>query len=123
MFLFLKNLIDSQDGQILYILSLIAIAMIIDFFTGTIAAKINPSIDFVSKKGINGILRKLCSMIVMIFFVPVAVLLPNDTGIALLYVTYLGYLLFEVTSVLENLKKMGIDVDLLRNFIEHFKEK
>lgn len=123
MFIFLKNLMESQDGQILYILGLIAIAMIIDFFTGTIAAKINPSIDFVSKKGINGILRKLCSMIVMIFFVPLSILLPNDTGIALLYVTYLGYLLFEITSVLENLKKMGMDVDLFKRFVEQLKKK
>ncbi|MGT2963843.1 phage holin family protein [Streptococcus acidominimus] len=123
MFLFLQNLIESQDGKIFYILGLIACAMIIDFFTGAIAAKINPDIDFVSKIGINGILRKLCSMIVMIFFVPVAILLPSETGIALLYVMYLGYLLFELTSILENLKKMGLEVRLFKDFLDVFKKK
>lgn len=121
MFDFLKELVGTQDGKILFILALIAGAMIIDFLTGTVAAKINDKIKFVSQKGIDGILRKIVSMIVMVFFIPISILLPNDTGVAMLYTLYLGYLMFELVSILENLKKMGVKVDLFKNFLDGFK--
>ena len=114
---FLRELIGTQDTKILFVLGLIAAAMIIDFLTGTVAAKINKDILFESQKGINGILRKICSMIVMIFFIPVSILLPEGIGVGLVYVLYLGYLVLELKSILENLKKMGIDTSLFNNFI------
>lgn len=114
---FLRELIGTQDTKILFVLGLIAAAMIIDFLTGTVAAKINKDIIFESQKGINGILRKICSMIVMIFFIPVSILLPEGIGVGLVYVLYLGYLVLEIKSILENLKKMGIDTSLFNNFV------
>lgn len=114
---FLRELIGTQDTKILFVLGLIAAAMIIDFLTGTVAAKINKNIIFESQKGINGILRKICSMIVMIFFIPVSILLPEGIGIGLIYVLYVGYLVMELKSILENLKKMGIDTSLFNNFV------
>lgn len=113
---FLRELTGTQDAKIFFILGLIAIAMIIDFLTGTISAKINQNI--VSQKGINGILRKICSMIVMIFFIPVSILIPEGIGIGLVYVLYLGYLMMEIKSILENLKKMGLDVTLFKTFVD-----
>ena len=109
---FLRELTGTQDAKIFFILGLIAIAMIIDFLTGTVSAKINQNI--ISQKGINGILRKICSMIVMIFFIPVSILIPEGIGIGLVYVLYLGYLFMELKSILENLKKMGVDVSLFK---------
>ncbi|KIS10046.1 phage holin family protein [Streptococcus equi] len=123
MFIFLRQLIQTQDGKILFTLGAIAVAMMIDFLTGTVAAKINPNIDFRSKEGINGILRKICSIALMIFFIPLSILLPNDTGVAFLYVMYVGYLLFELKSILENLNKMRIDVALFKQFIDMFSKK
>lgn len=123
MFGWLRELISTQEGMILYVLGLIAIAMMIDFLTGVIGAKINPSIEFISKRGIDGILRKIISLIVMIFFVPVAVIFPNGTGTALLHVLYFGYLGFEIKSIVENLEKMGIEVTLLKVFIRKLFEK
>lgn len=123
MFIFLRQLIQTQDGKILFTLGAIAVAMMIDFLTGTVAAKINPNIDFRSKEGINGILRKICSIALMIFFIPLSILLPNDTGVAFLYVMYIGYLLFELKSIIENLNKMGIDVALFKQFIDMFSKK
>lgn len=114
---FLRELIGTQDTKILFVLGLIAIAMIIDFLTGTVAAKINNNIVFESQKGINGILRKICSMIVMIFFIPVSILLPEGIGIGLVYVLYVGYLVMELKSILENLKKMGLDTSLFNTFV------
>ena len=123
MFEFLKSCIATQDGKILFILSLIAGAMVIDFITGTVAAKINPKIDFKSSKGINGILRKLTSIMVMMFFIPVSVLLPNESGVALLYTLYVGYLVFELTSILENMEKMGVPIKLFKNFTDKLNSK
>lgn len=118
MFEYLRHLIATEDNKVIFILTLIAIAMIIDFLSGTIAAKINPDIKFESKKGINGILRKLISIIVMIFFIPLSVIIPNGVGATLVYVLYLGYLLMELKSILENLQKMGINITLFNNFIK-----
>ncbi len=113
---FLRELTGTQDAKIFFILGLIAIAMIIDFLTGTVSAKINGNI--ISQKGINGILRKICSMIVMIYFIPVSILIPEGIGIGLVYVLYLGYLMMEIKSILENLKKMGLDVTLFKTFVD-----
>ncbi len=120
MFEFLKSCVETQDKELLYILGLIAVAMIFDFWTGFCAAKMNPTIKFESGKGINGIIRKITSLMLMFFFIPVSVLLPNDTGVALLYTMYLGYLIFEITSVFENAEKMGISVGLFKNFVNNF---
>ena len=114
---FLRHLLDTEDTKILFILALITGAMVIDFLTGTVAAKINKKITFQSQKGINGILRKICSLIVMVFFIPISVLIPEGVGVILIYTLYLGYLVMELTSILENLKKMGLDVSLLKSFV------
>lgn len=91
--------------------------MIVDFVTGTIAAFVNPEIDFKSKAGINGILRKIASMMALIVFLPVSTLLPNGTDMALIYTLYLGYLFFEIKSIIENIGKNGTDTTLFKNVL------
>ncbi|MEZ7764496.1 phage holin family protein [Gemella sp. 27098_8_92] len=118
MFEFLKHFLETEDGKILYLLSMISLAMILDFLTGIIAAKINSNITFNSKAGINGILRKIGSILVMVFFIPISVLIPGDTGTILIYTLYIGYLVMELKSIVENLNKMGIDAEALKNIIE-----
>lgn len=118
MFDFLKHFLETEDGKILFILTMIVTAMIIDFLTGTIAAKVNSNITFNSKAGINGILRKIVSVIVMVFFIPLSVLVPGNMGIVLVYTLYIGYLIMELKSITENLNKMGIDAEALKNIIE-----
>lgn len=115
---FLNDCITTTDGKILYLLSIICGAMIIDFASGTLGAKINKEIVFESQKGINGILRKIVSMIVMVFFIPVSILIPNGMGTNLLFVLYIGYLVMELKSILENCKKMGVDMSLFNRLIE-----
>lgn len=107
-----------KEQKILSLLSLLALAMIVDFLSGLIAAKITKTIT--SKIGINGILRKLASMMLLVFFIPVATIIPNHSGSALLYVLYLGYLLMEIQSIFENYQKMGIDTTIFASFIEKF---
>ena len=118
MFEFLKHFLETEDGKILYLLSMISLAMILDFLTGIIAAKINSNITVNSKAGINGILRKIGSILVMVFFIPISVLIPGDTGTILIYTLYIGYLVMELKSIVENLNKMGIDAEALKNIIE-----
>lgn len=117
MFDFLKELMAHEDTKILFILTLIIFAMIVDFLLGTISAKVNPNIDFISKKGINGILRKMGSVVTLVFFIPFSVILPADSGVAMLYTMYLGYLFFEVKSILENLEKMGVQIQMFKEFL------
>ncbi len=118
LFEWLRQFLETDDSKILFILALINMAMIIDFITGTIAAKVNSNIKFNSKAGINGILRKIVSVIVMVFFIPLSVLVPGDMGVALVYTLYIGYLVMELKSIAENLGKMGVDAEALKSLID-----
>lgn len=57
-----------QEQKILYILSLLSIAMVIDFMSGVYVAKRHQEIT--SKRGINGIIRKIASMFLLVFLFP-----------------------------------------------------
>lgn len=121
MFDYFRHFLESEDQKILFILALICAAMVIDFLTGTIAAKVNPDIEFKSKVGINGILRKIVSVILLMFFIPLSVIVPGAAGTALLYTLYVGYLLMELKSILENYQKLGGTTDLFQRFLDSFK--
>lgn len=121
MFTYLQKFVENQDTAAAYVLAVICIAMIIDFLSGTLAAKISPDIEFRSKVGINGILRKIASIALLIFFIPLAPIVPGGAGVGLLYVLYLGYLLMEIKSILENYKKMGNDISLFEQFLNKIK--
>lgn len=118
----LRGFVDTQDKLIVFTLTLIMGAMVIDFLTGTLAAKINPKIEFKSKEGINGILRKIASIALLAFCIPLSVLLPEGIGLGTLQVLYLGYLFFEMKSILENFEKLGIDTALFKEFFEALKK-
>lgn len=122
MFNFLHSLLATDDSTILFVLTLIALAMIIDFIMGAIGAFINPEVTFNSNTGINGILRKVASLILLIFFIPVSVLIPT-AGTAVLYTLYFGYLLMEATSIIENYKKLGGEAKLFEKFLSNLKQK
>ena len=118
----LRGFVNTQDKLIVFTLTLIMGAMVIDFLTGTLAAKINPKIEFKSKEGINGVLRKISSIALLAFCIPLSILLPEGIGLGTLQVLYLGYLFFEMKSVLENFEKLGIDTALFKEFFEVLKK-
>ncbi|MEY8498903.1 phage holin family protein [Enterococcus avium] len=120
-FEYFRHFVETEDTKILFILFLICAAMVLDFLTGTVAAKVNPDIEFKSKVGINGILRKMVSVFLLIFFIPMSVIVPGGAGTALLYTLYLGYLLMELKSILENYQKLGGKTDLFQRFLNSFK--
>lgn len=109
---------ETPEGKVIYILTIICVLMIIDFVTGSIAAWRNPAIKFRSQEGINGILRKLCSIIVLVACIPIAPLVPADAGVAALIVLYIGYLIMEFKSILENLGKLGVEITPLTEFLK-----
>ena len=114
----LRAATETPEGKVIYILAIICVLMIIDFITGSLAAWRNPSNAFRSQEGINGILRKLCSIIVLVACIPIAPLVPADAGVAALIVLYVGYLIMEFKSILENLGKLGVEISPLAEFID-----
>lgn len=123
MFQFLRRFLETEDTKVMFLMFLICIAMIIDFLSGTIAAKLNSDIEFKSNIGIYGIIRKIASVVLLLFFIPLSILIPGGAGTALLYVLYLGYLFMEIQSIFENYKKFGNDVTLFEKFMKHFNKK
>ena len=115
----LEQAVSTTEGKALYILTLICIAMILDFLLGSFAAWRDPQVKFTSQRGIDGILRKLASILVLVCCIPVSALVPAEAGIAALIVLYLGYLVMELASVVENLSKLGAPVGPLMRFIEN----
>ena len=115
----LEQAVSTSEGKALYILVLICIAMILDFLLGSFAAWRDPSVKFTSQRGIDGILRKLASILVLVCCIPVSALVPAEAGLAALIVLYLGYLFYELASVIENLERLGAPVGNLKRFIEN----
>ena len=118
----LEQAVSTSEGKALYILVLICIAMILDFLLGSFAAWRDPQVKFTSQRGIDGILRKLASILVLVCCIPVSALVPAEAGLAALIVLYLGYLFYELASVIENLERLGAPVGNIRKFIENVSE-
>lgn len=114
-------IMELKEQKVLLLLSVICLAMIVDFFSGCLAGRLRR--EFNSKTGINGILRKIASIMLLLFFLPVSLLIPENAGTALLYVMYLGYLIMEVQSILENYQKMGISLEIFEDFLKQLRKK
>lgn len=117
MFDFLRELIATEDGLVLFLLSLIVVMEIVDFLSGTFAAMISPDIEYKSKIGINGLIRKMMGIILLTVLIPMSVLLPEQTGVAFLYTIYVGYLILTFKSLVENYGKAKGDTSIFANVI------
>lgn len=119
----MTNWMKMIEGEpnVLFVLALISLAMLLDLITGLIAARLTKQLS--SKIGINGILRKIASILLLLFFLPVASLIPMNAGNVLLYAFYLSFLFMEIHSIFENYEKMGIATDLFRNFLQRLIDK
>ena len=119
---YLRHFTTTQEGKVLYVLAIIACLMIIDFISGTIAAIINPNIDFKSSAGRNGILKRVGAILTLLILIPIGIIIPGDVGIMLVYTLYVGYLLLELKSIIENLDKMGVNVGPFKIFLNNFEQ-
>ena len=119
-FNFLRSVVQTEDGLVLYALTLIVSMEIIDFLTGTIAAIVNPDIEYKSKIGINGLLRKILGVLLLMILIPMSVLLPEKSGFAFLYSIYLGYIVFTFQSLIENYRKLKGNVTLFQPILKAF---
>lgn len=111
--------LSTDNTKLIYVISLILIANVLDFSIGWVNAKFNGEVEFSSSKAIYGIARKMFVFILLIFFIPFSLLVPAPIGISALYVLYMGYLLSELTSIMNHLK-MGDDdktSDMFLDFI------
>lgn len=117
---FFRSVVQTEDGLILYALTLIVSMEIIDFVTGTIAAIVNPDIEYKSKIGINGLLRKISGVLLLMILIPMSVLLPEKTGFAFLYSIYLGYIAFTFQSLIENYHKLKGNVTIFQPIMKAF---
>ncbi|MHC9000840.1 phage holin family protein [Enterococcus bulliens] len=111
---------ELRQAKVLYILAMIGLAMTLDFISGVLAARYTRT--FTSKQGINGLIRKMASLCLLLFFLPLALVIPMKVGIGMLYMFYSGYLWFELHSILENYQKLGIDTQLFQQFITQLKQ-
>lgn len=104
MFAYLQRWLENDNSKVVYLLTLVLVANIIDFLIGWVNAKFNKKVQFSSSKAIYGIARKLVMFILLVFFIPVSLLVPYPIGIGALYVLILGYLASEINSILSHLK-------------------
>ncbi|MGT2834009.1 phage holin family protein [Streptococcus hyointestinalis] len=118
----LHKFIESDEGLVFYILGIIAVMEIVDFISGTFAAIINPKIEYKSKVGINGLMRKIVGLFLLIILVPMSVLLPQQAGVAFLYTIYVGYMIMIFKSLIENYGKMKGDTSIFKNVIGVFEK-
>lgn len=91
--------LSEDNTKLLYLLTLILIANILDFIFGVINAKFNENVPFSSKKAKNGLFVKIGYFILLVYVIPVALLLPEGIGVAALYALYIGYLVIELNSL------------------------
>ena len=59
-------------------------------------------------------------MLLLIVFLPISVLIPDNVGVGLVYTLYLGYLFMEIKSIVENVGKNGTDTTLFTDILNKF---
>lgn len=117
----IRKLATADNTAAIFVLGLVILAMILDFLTGYAAAWADKRVT--SSIGINGLLRKAVSIIILISIIPLLALFPPLIGDSALMVIYMSYLVFEWTSILENLRKLGIDIGPLEKVLGMLKTK
>lgn len=99
----LQNWLLLDDTKIIYLLSLIFIASTFDLVVGWVNARFNPDVVFSSTKSGLGVAKKIIIFMLLVYFVPVAMLVPDPIGLSALYVLYTAYLLGEINSIFSHL--------------------
>ncbi|GIO25151.1 phage holin family protein [Oceanobacillus sp. J11TS1] len=116
---FFQSFLETRDSFATFLLTLILIASTIDFLFGWINARFNKNVVFKSGIALFGIIKKIMYFIVLVFFIPASVLVPESVGIPALFALYIGYLISEINSILSHLEltEDGKKGELFREFM------
>lgn len=132
--------LSARLGILLYVILILAAAMVIDYITGMLASKTeaidhpdDPDYGWNSKKGAKGIIKKvgyLCVIAVAMMVDYIILNVAASVGIEITLKAFFGlmvtvwYLLNEALSIIENAGRMGAPVpDWLRQYIAVLKSK
>ena len=111
----------ADDNHMIYGLILwLMVAMIIDFVLGFTIAKFDKEIDFSSFKAKVGIIVKVAEMILVVYFIPVAVKF-GAVGITMYVTMMVGLILSEIYSILGNISTIDDNnnwTDYVKKFLD-----
>lgn len=99
----LSGWMEQPHYVLVILITTYLIAASVDFVIGSFNAAYTEGVTFSTRKAQLGIVRKLVTMAVMILVVPLALLLPMDTGTYLLTILYLGIVATEIYSILAHI--------------------
>lgn len=111
----------ADDNHMIYGLILwLMVAMIIDFVLGFTIAKFDKEIDFSSFKAKAGIIVKVAEMILVVYFIPVAVKF-GAVGITMYVTMLVGLILSEIYSILAHISTIDDNndwTDYIKKFLD-----
>lgn len=111
----------TDDNHIIYGLILwLMVAMIIDFVLGFTIAKFDKEIVFSSFKAKAGIIVKVAEMILVVYFIPVAVKF-GAVGITMYVTMLVGLILSEIYSILAHISSIDDNnnwTDYIKKFLD-----
>lgn len=110
----------TDDNHVIYGLILwLMVAMIIDFVLGFTIANFDKEIDFSSFKAKAGIIVKVTEMILVVYFIPVAVKF-GAVGITMYVTMLVGLILSEIYSILAHISSIDDNnwTDYIKKFLD-----
>lgn len=112
----IRGFVSDEFGFLLYLYAIIVFAMGIDFATGVWKAKKSNSIS--STKGKDGLIKKVTILLILLLTFFVSFIFPDGTGTIANITVWLGFLSFEIVSIIENCDALGINVGPLKKFLK-----
>jgi len=116
----LAGWLTPDNTHLIYLLTIILIVSLLDFILGWLNAKFTQAVDFSAGTALWGIIKKIVYFMLLVLFIPIALLLPDLIALSALYILYTAYLLSELQSVLSHFND---DQTLLFKFIQKIAEE
>lgn len=116
---YLRHMIDTSDGKILFLFILLNWCMILDWLSGTIVAYITKVAD--SKIGTYGILKKILVFLASLTLIFCSVIIPQ--GDLFIVGTLIGLIIMQLQSTVENFTRIDLkEGSFLTKVIKLFKK-
>lgn len=115
-----QTYVEDEYGIFIVLLAVCLIAMGVDYLLGTAGAWITDTIK--SGKMGDGLIKKGCILMVLVFVMIMGLVLPDILGKPLIVVVFIWEMLNEFISIVENLAKMGVDVKFLQPILNKLED-